>query len=258
MIQDREQWLADTVVGLADTLVGDFDVLEFLSSLAERIQELIDASEVGLVLADPDGYPRVMASSTERMRLLELFEVQSSEGPCLDCFRSGEAVVNVDLADPLPRWPIFTPMARAAGFRMVHALPMRLRDQVIGAVNVFHVTLVTLSDHDIHLAQALADVATIGLLQERAVRDATDLTGQLQGALNSRLVIEQAKGAVAERGGVEMDTAFAWLRGYARSNNRRLADVARAVVERTLPVETLRTSEIIHRVRTGPQAGLHQ
>ena len=258
MIQDREQWLADTVVALADTLVGDFDVVEFLSSLAERIEELIDASEVGLVLADPYGHLRVMASSTERMRLLELFEVQSSEGPCLDCFRSGDAVVNADLEDAVPRWPVFTPMARAAGFRMVHALPMRLRDQVIGAVNVFHMTLVSLSDRDIHLAQALADVATIGLLQERAVHGATDLTGQLQRALNSRIVIEQAKGAVSERGGVDMGTAFGWLRGYARSNNRRLADVALAVVERTLPIEALRTSEIIHRVRTRPQAGLHQ
>lgn len=239
-MQDREQWLAATLVALADTLTGDFDAFEFLSTLVERIQELIDASEVGLVLVDRQGRLRVMASSTERMRLLELFEVQTNEGPCLDGYRSGEAVLNVDLDGTGARWPVFTPMARSAGFRMVHALPMRLRDQVIGAANIFHSTLVTIGEDDAHLAQALADVATIGLLQERAVHGATDLAGQLQRALNERVVIEQAKGAVAERAGVDMDTAFGWLRRYARSNSLRLADVALAVVERTLSVEALR------------------
>jgi GAF domain-containing protein len=239
-MQNREQWMAETLVALADTMIADFDVIEFLSTLVERVQELIDASEVGLVLADLQGHLRVMASSSERMRLLEVFEVQTTEGPCLDCYRSGHAIVNVDLDTTLERWPVFTPMAREAGFRVVHALPMRLRDQVIGAANVFHATAVTLGDRDIHLAQALVDVATIGLLQERAVRGATVLVEQLQGALNSRVVIEQGKGAVAENAGVDMDTAFAWLRVYSRQNNLRLADVALAVVERSLPVEELR------------------
>jgi GAF domain-containing protein len=240
-MREREEWLADTLVTLADTLTADFDVIEFLSTLVERIVELLDAAEVGLVLADPQGHLRVMAASTERMRLLELFEVQSSEGPCLDCYRRGEAVLNVDLNDTLRRWPAFTPMAWTAGFRTVHALPLRLRDQVIGAINIFHVTPVRVSDRDVHLAQALADVATISLLQERAVRHTTDLNEQLQRALNSRVAIEQAKGAVAEGAGVDMDTAFGWLRGYARSNNLRLADVAVAVVDRTLAVDELRT-----------------
>jgi GAF domain-containing protein len=244
MTLDREAWLADTLVLLADTLVAEFDVIEFLSTLTERIVELLGAAEVGLVLADPHGHLRVMASSTERMRLLELFELQSREGPCLDCYRGGRAVLNVDLQGTQERWPVFTPMARTAGFRKVHALPMRLRDQVVGATNIFHVTPVTLGDREIHLAQAFADMATIGLLQERAVRGATDLSEQLQRALNSRVVIEQAKGAVAERAGVDMDTAFAWLRGYARSNNRRLADVAAAVVERTLAVDALAAASI--------------
>lgn len=239
-MQDREEWLADTLVGLADTLIDDFDVIEFLSTLAERLVELLGATEVGLVLADPQGRLRVMAASTERMRMLDLFEVQSNEGPCLECYRSGEPVLNVELDSALARWPVFTPMARSAGFHAVHALAMRLRDQVIGAVNIFHTAQVAMSERDAHLAQALADVATIGLLQERAVRHATDLSEQLQRALNSRVVIEQAKGVVAERATVDMDTAFSWLRGYARENNRRLAEVAGAVVERSLAVDVLR------------------
>lgn len=239
-MQDREAWLADTLVGLADTMIDDFDVIEFLSTLAERLVELLDAAEVGLVLADPQGRLRVMAATTERMRMLDLFEVQSNEGPCLECYRSGEPVLNVELDSALARWPVFTPMARSAGFHAVHALAMRLRDQVIGAVNIFHTSQVAMSERDAHLAQALADVATIGLLQERAVRHATALSEQLQRALNSRVVIEQAKGVVAERAAVDMDTAFSWLRGYARGNNRRLSEVAGAVVERSLAVDVLR------------------
>ena len=239
-MQDREEWLADTLVGLADTLTSDFDVIEFLSTLSERLVELLDAAEVGLVLADPRGRLRVMASSTERMRMLDLFEVQSNEGPCLECYRSGQPVLNVELDGAQARWPVFTPMARTAGFHAVHALAMRLRDQVIGAVNIFHTAPVTMSDRDVHLAQALADVATIGLLQERALRRATDLSEQLQRALNSRVVIEQAKGVVAERATVDMDTAFTWLRAYARGSNRRLAEVAGAVVDRSLAVDAHR------------------
>jgi GAF domain-containing protein len=241
-MKDREAWLADTLVVLADTLVADFDVVEFLSTLGEQMVELLDAAEVGLVLADPAGHLRVMASTTERMRMLDLFEVQTDEGPCLDCFRSGRPVLNVDIDEAGSRWPVFGPMARTAGFRMVHALPMRLRNQVIGAANIFHASPVTVGDRNAHLAQALADVATIGLLQERAVRQVTDLSEQLQRALNSRVVIEQAKGAVAERAGVDMDTAFAWLRGHARNHNRRLAEVAAAVVDRELAVEHLHTT----------------
>lgn len=241
-MQDREEWLADTLVVLADTLIAGFDVIEFLSMLAERIQELLAASGVGLVLADPQGRLRVMASSSERMRLLELFEMQVSEGPCFECYRSGQGLLNVDLDDSVARWPAFTPMARSSGFRLVHALPMRLRERVIGAANIFHAAASPINERDAGLAQALADVATIGLLQERALRSATDLTSQLQGALNSRVVIEQAKGAVAEGLGVDMDSAFARLRSYARNNGLRLADVALAIADRTLPVTALGAS----------------
>ena len=239
MIEDREQWLAETFKAQADTLIDDFDVIEFLSTLVHRIQELLEASEVGLMLDDQRGTLRVMASSTERMRLLELLEVQASQGPCFDCYSSGEAVLNVDLGASFTRWPDFTPMARASGFRSVHALPMRLRGQVIGAVNIFHTNPTTLIDRDTDLAQALADIATIGLLQERIHRATRELAAQLQNALSRRVVIEQAKGTVAERAGVDLDIAFGWLCDYARQNHLHLSDVACGVVTHTLPFETL-------------------
>jgi len=243
-MQNREAWLANTLVKLADTLIDEFDIVDFLSTLVERIAELLEAAEVGLVLVDPQGYLRVMAASTERMHLIDLFEIQASEGPCLDCYRTGEAIGSVDLEMAGDRWPAFTPMARESGFRVVHALPMRLRDQVIGAVNIFHSKPTTLGSGDLHLAQALVDVATIGLLHERAVRRGEDLAAQLQAALNSRVVIEQAKGAVAERAGVDQDTAFAWLRHYARERNLLLSTVARSVITRELPVDELRSTQV--------------
>jgi|SRR5271166_146871 len=242
---DPEEWLADTLVTLADTLVADFDLVEFLSTLVERIVELLDAAGAGLMLVDTQGDLRVMASSTEQTRLLDLFEVQASQGPCLDCYRSGKAILNVALEGSLERWPLFAPMARSEGFEMVHALPMRWHDQVIGAANIFHITPVTLTDHVAHLAQAVADIATIGIMQERTVRRNAELAEQLQVALNSRIVVEQAKGALAERTGVDVETAFAWLRSYARNKNLRLADVASAVLEHALPADALRTSSTV-------------
>jgi GAF domain-containing protein len=243
-MDNREEWLADTLVMLADTLVAEFDVIDFLATLTERIVELLQASEVGLMLAEPQGHLRVMAATTERMRMIDLFELQADEGPCLECFASGEPILNVALEPDATeaRWPAFTPRARDAGFRTVHALPMRLRDQVIGVANIFHAAPTTISDHDAHLAQALVDAATIGVLQERAVQHGGLLAEQLQHALNSRVAIEQAKGAVAERADVDMTTAFAWLRRYARTHNLRLATVARSVLDRTLAVDALRGS----------------
>src|ERR1700722_14297547 len=154
-MEEREHWLADTLVTLADTLTADFDAVEFLSRLTQRIVDLVDAAEAGLVVADSKQKLRVIGSSTERMRLIELFEVQTREGPCLDSYRDGQPVVNVDLEVDGDRWPVFTPMARNAGFRMVHALPMRWHDQVIGATNIFISGPVFISEQDAHLAQAL-------------------------------------------------------------------------------------------------------
>jgi len=233
-MQNREEWLAKTFVELADTLVADFDLIDFMSVLVERCAELLESSEVGLALAATRGELRVMASSSERMRSLELIEFQNDEGPCRDCLINGEQVLNQRLDAVDERWPRFAPQAREAGFQMVHALPLRLRRDVIGAMNIFSPETRELSPEDVNLTQALADAATIGILQERAVKHGTDLASQLQGALNSRIVIEQAKGIVAERRQIDMDQAFSLLRSYARSNRTQLSDVARAIIDHSL------------------------
>jgi GAF domain-containing protein len=249
-MENREEWLAQTFVELADTLVADFDLIEFMSVLVERCAELLGSAEVGLALAATRGELRVMASSTERMRALELIEFQNDEGPCRDCLRTGQQVLNHRLDDEADPWPSFTPGARAAGFQMVHALPMRLRNDVIGAMNIFSPDLRELTIQDVHLTQALADAATIGILQERAIKHETDVAGQLQGALNSRIVIEQAKGIVAERRQVGMDEAFALLRGHARSHRTQLSEVARAIIDHSLSPAELHAPAAGHRTST--------
>jgi GAF domain-containing protein len=191
------------------------------------------------MLAAPEGDLRVMASSSEAMRVLELFELQSQEGPCLDCYRTGEAVVNQDLASADDRWPRFAAEALASGFGSVHALPMRLRGAVIGALNLFHIEPGTMRPADITAAQAMADVATIAVLQHRAAFEAQIINEQLNHALNSRIVIEQAKGMLAERIGTDLDQAFGRLRSYARNHNLRLVDVAQDVLDGRLSGDTL-------------------
>ena len=223
--------LAMIFVEVADTLVDEFDLLEFLHMLTERAAGLVHAAAVGLMLADQRGRLEFMAGSDENVRLVELFQLQNEEGPCLEAFRTGEPVINVDLANAADRWPLFAPRAAAAGFLSVHAFPLRLREQVIGALNVFGGTKGRrLDGNEAPIIQALADVATIGLLQERAIRRGEVLTEQLQGALNSRIVIEQAKGVVAQARSVSVDEAFTLIREFARSHNRRLIDLAQTIV----------------------------
>ena len=235
----REAILARTLVELADTLVADFDVVELLTLLADRCVEVLGVEAAGLMLVAPEGDLRVMASSSETMRMLELFELQSQEGPCLDCYRTGQPVLNQDLATVNGRWPRFAAEALAVGFHSVHALPMRLRGSVIGALNLFHIEPGEMRPADVEAAQALADVATIAILQHRAAFEAQVLNEQLSHALNTRIVIEQAKGMVAEREGLDMEQAFSMLRSHARSHNLRLADVANAVIGGTLAVAAL-------------------
>ena len=223
--------LSDTFVELADTMVADFDVIDFLHLLTDRTVALLAASAAGVVLADPRGELRVAAVSSEEAGLLELFQLQNDQGPCLECFRTGRPVTAADLAGAPQRWPRFAHAAVQAGFRTVEALPMRLRDQVIGALNLFGAGPDPLGPADLRIGQALADVATIGLLHERNVRRSDTVAEQLQAALNSRVMIEQAKGKLAERLNVDMDRAFAMLRDYARNSNQRLTDVARTFVE---------------------------
>lgn len=222
--------LAEVFVELADTLVDDFDLVEFLQIVTSRTAELVDVAAVGLLLADAQGRLQFMAASDEQTKLLELFQVQHHEGPCLDAYVSHAPVVVADLRLSADRWPLFAPRASAVGFRSVHAIPMRLRSQVIGALNLFGTEPSVLEGEDLRVVQALGDIATIGLLQERAIHRGEILTEQLQGALNSRIVIEQAKGALARIHGVDVDRAFDLLRGYARNHNRKLVDLAQAVL----------------------------
>jgi transcriptional regulator with GAF, ATPase, and Fis domain len=224
--------LADVFVEMADTLVDDFDVIDFLHVLAERCVQLLGVSAAGLLLTDQRGALQVVAASSERTRLLELFQLQTDQGPCVDCFRTGQQVSVADLP-AAGRWPRFTAAAAEVGFAAVHALPMRLRDEVIGALNLFDTTPSQLDGGTLRVGQALADVATIGLLQQRAIHRRDVLTEQLQTALNSRVLIEQAKGVLAERLHLDLADAFTLLRGSARSHNRRLSELAQAIVDGT-------------------------
>jgi GAF domain-containing protein len=190
--------IAEAFVDVADTLVDEFDLIEFLQTVISHAAELTDAHAAGLLLADHRGRLQLMAASDERAEMVELFQVQAMEGPCQDCYGQGIAVVNADLREASGRWPQFAPLAVEAGYRSVHAFPLRLRHEVIGALNMFGTDAGQLNPDDMRVIQALADVATIGLLQERAIRRAEILAEQLQAALNSRIVIEQAKGALAQ------------------------------------------------------------
>jgi len=222
--------LADVFVEMADTLVDDFDVIDFLHVLAERCVQLLGVSAAGLLLADQQGALQVVAASSERTRLLELFQLQTDQGPCVDCFRSGQPVSVADLP-AAGRWPRFAAAAAEVGFAAVHALPMRLRTEVIGALNLFDTKAGPLDEGKLRVGQALADVATIGLLQQRAISRRDIVTEQLQTALNSRVLIEQAKGVLAERLHLDVDKAFTMLRSGARNHNRRLSELAQAIVD---------------------------
>lgn len=200
--------LLQVVVELADTLVADFDVIDFLHTLTETSVELLDANAAGLMLADQRGNLQVVASSSDESRMLELFELQHEQGPCLEAYRSGQPVTNIDPLEAQRRWPTFGAAVREAGYSSVHAIPMRLRDQVIGAMNLFLVRPGQLTQDDLDLARALADIATIGLLQQRAAQEQELLAEQLQGALTSRVLIEQAKGVLAERHAIPLPQAF--------------------------------------------------
>jgi GAF domain-containing protein len=227
----REATLAGTLVAITDTLVSDFDVTDLFDRLTSACVDVLGAATAGLMLADHHGNLQLVASSTEAMRQLETFEVTHREGPCLDSYNSHEQIA-VDLRDGAAarRWPRFTAEALRLSFVGVQALPMRLRGETIGALNVFHTGIDRLNEHDTALAQALADVATIAILQHRALASSELLATQLQVALNDRIVIEQAKGLLAERGHMKVDEAFAVLRDYCRSSRLPLTRTARELV----------------------------
>jgi hypothetical protein len=239
MTNEREGEVINAFVSLAGALATGYDVVDLLNKLTAESARLLDVASAGLLLADGFGVLHVVAASSEDTRQLELFQLQRDEGPCLDCYRSGEPISVPNLAEAVDRWPQFVAGAQIAGFASLHALPMRLRDNYLGALGLFGNTVGALNDKDLALGQALADVASIALVQEKVAADKTLVTEQLQTALNSRVVIEQAKGVIAQIGQLDMADAFAILRGYSRDHNVRLTDLARTVVARELPGQAL-------------------
>jgi len=242
--QSREALLITAFVELADTLVDDYDIIALLDRLAGYCVELLTADAAGILLADAHNKLRVVASTNEQTAWMELLQLQADEGPCVECFRTAAPVSVVDLSHTALRWPRFTTglataVADREPYRSVHALPLRLRGEPIGALNLFHRQPGPLPAADLALGQAMADVATIGILSERAINRGEVLNEQLQTALNSRVIIEQAKGVLAERGNIDMDAAFDRLRRYSRDHNLKLSDVGRQIVEGELAAVVL-------------------
>ena len=230
---DRYERLASAFVRLADTLVADYDVVELTRQLIDDAMALLPISAAGIVLTDPDGKLHVFAASSEHSKLLELLQIQADAGPCLLACRSGEPILVDDLSVEPHRWPAFAMRAVEYGFASVSALPLRLRDDRIGALNLFRTESGAMPQTELAIGQALADVAAVGILHERIHTHTATINQQLQTALKTRLVIEQAKGIIAERADVDMDEAFSLLRARARSTQTRLADVAQRVVDGT-------------------------
>jgi len=238
-VAGREWRVARTFVALADTLVADFDIADFLDVLTGSCVDLLDVSAAGVVLVVPGRGLRVVATSSQHAELLELFAVQTEDGPCIECVHTGRPVACGDLSTHGDRWPRFAAAAHECGFRAVQALPMRLRDHTVGALSLLNTEAGAVQDDHVLLGQALADVASIGILQHRTIEQGDRVAAQLQTALTSRVAIEQARGVIAERGGLSMDVAFARLRGYARANNRPLTPLALAVVEGAVDIDAI-------------------
>ena len=235
MTGGRERQVTEAFVGLTNSLVDDFDLVDLLNGLTADCARLLDIESAGLLLADGSGVLHVLAASSERTRSLELYQLQRAEGPCLDCFRTGRPIMEPDLAAATRRWPQFAPRAADAGFASVHAVPMRLHDSVLGALGLFGSSPGALGTDDVSLAQALAHVASVAIVQHQIAADQQVVATQLRTALDNRVVLEQAKGILSQVGDLSMDDAFGALRRYARDRNERLTDVARAVVHRRLP-----------------------
>jgi GAF domain-containing protein len=235
----REALVTRTFLELADTLVADFDIIDSLTVLADRCVEILDIDATGILLADAGGLLRVIAASSEQARLIELFQLQNDEGPCTEAFSSGVPVIDLDLHDASERWPRFTPYAIAAGFGSVYAIPLRLRGNIIGALNLFGSGPGALTGPDLVLAQALADLASIAILQAQAATEARRRDEQLQHALDGRIIIEQAKGMLAEHAGIDVAAAFDLIRARSRTTNVKLTDVAHHMVSGRLGLDDL-------------------
>lgn len=250
-----DRTVREAFVQLADTLVADFDIIDFLSTLADRAVDLLGVSSAGILLADHNGTLSTVAASSEQTRLLELFQLQNSEGPCLDAFHSGKTVACGDMRAAEERWPTFAVAARQAGYESVYGIPMRLREHIVGAVNLFGTEPGELLPESSELAQALVDMAAIGIVHQRTYRQAEQLTEQLQSALDSRVLIEQAKGVLAERHDITVSDAYYLLQHHSRNNNIKLRTVARSVVQDGLdPAQTGTRQELPGRSQWYPRS----
>jgi transcriptional regulator with GAF, ATPase, and Fis domain len=234
LTNDRAVRIVRGFVKLADALVSDFDVVEMLDQLVRGCVELLDVDAAGILLLNQEGALEVAASSNGAARYMEIFQVQSESGPCVEVVRTGRPIVVTERAEIERRWPVFGRAVARVGYSAVYALPMRVRDETIGALNLFSTTPPRLDELDTEVTQALADAATIGIMQQRSITRATLLAEQLQLALNTRTAVEQAKGIVAEYGGVDVGTAFEAIRKFARSHRANLSSVAEQLVARTL------------------------
>ncbi|WP_105031818.1 GAF and ANTAR domain-containing protein [Arthrobacter ruber] len=230
----RPERISAAFVKLTSTLVAPYDILELLNTLVEQSVNLLGAAQAGLLLADPNGELQVMASTSEESQIVEVLQLQAGEGPCIDAYKTAGVVTVDDITTMKGQWPAFQRAALDQGFRSVHAIPMRLHGRALGAMGLFGGTSGALSQEDAAIGQALTDVATIALLQERSLRESRIVNDQLQRALNSRITIEQAKGVISHTAGVDMSEAFRRLRNYARSHNQTLHDTAAQVLDRTL------------------------
>ena len=239
MSDTREKEVIRAFVDLSGELVAGYDMVDLLSALSESCTRLLDVAATGVLLADARGTLGLVAASSERTRHLEVFQLQREQGPCLDCHRTGRPVLVPDLRAEAERWPDFARAAELVGYASVHAVPMRLHDRVLGAVGLFGESEGALAEDDLALGQALAHVATVAIVNEKAATDASTVNAQLQAALDSRVVLEQAKGVVSHVGDLEIDRAFTVLRRYARDHGLGLSDVARSVVGRDLPAVLL-------------------
>jgi transcriptional regulator with GAF, ATPase, and Fis domain len=236
---DHQVQLLDALITVADTLVDDYDLPAFLHELAEAAARLFGAEAAGLLMRDAAGGIEVLAASTADVRGIELFQLQADEGPCLDAISTAAAVHVPDIATEVDRWPRWSRVALGYGVHSVYATPMRLRNETLGALNLFASNTDALAETDLRAVQALADVATIGLLQERGLHRRDLLNEQLQGALDSRVVLEQAKGVIVGRSDLTPDLAFAVLRDHSRRTNTKIAQCARAVIDGQLDVADL-------------------
>ncbi|HEX4444028.1 MAG TPA: GAF and ANTAR domain-containing protein [Galbitalea sp.] len=228
--------LVETFATLADTLVAGYDVVELLQTLVERCVDLLDVDAAGILLADEFGELEVVASTSEASRLVEIMQLSAEAGPCIESYRTGAVISVPDIAQSPPQWKQFRRGAREQGFAAAFSIPLRLRETTIGALNLLGATVGQLRDQDIRAAQALADVATIGVLHERTLRESGAIRDQLSNALNSRVIIEQAKGVIAQLHSTSVEEAFNLLRSYARSNRRGLSEVAADVVARKVSI----------------------